>query len=136
MTGTARGMALLLSGSVLLSGCLRAERWAERARERIAPGMSSEEVRDEIGDPVAIMRGASGQPEMWLYQYESGAGTAVTILIVVLVVGLIVLALAAGNGSFGFAGCGVRGDVAEFRVQLDGAGKVVGVSPIVVFPKP
>jgi hypothetical protein len=131
-----RGMAILLAGSVLLSGCLPAERWAERARERIVPGMSSEEVRGEIGDPVAILRGEPGQPEVWLYQYESGAGTVATILIIVLVVGLVFLALAAGNGSFGFAGFGGPGDVAQFRLQLDGAGHVVDISPIVVFPRP
>jgi hypothetical protein len=130
-----REMAILLSGCVFLSGCLPAGRRAERARERIAPGMTADEVRDEIGDPVEITRGDPGQPEVWLYQYVSGANTVATILIIVLVIGLLILIVAAGNGGVGFGGIGGSDDVAEFRVQLDGAGKVVDISPIVVFPK-
>ena len=130
-----RGIAVLASACIFLSGCLPAARRAERARERIAPGMTSEEVRDQVGDPVEITRGEPGQPEVWLYQYLSGAGTVATILIVVLVIGLVILIVAAGGGGAFFGGLQGDDNVAEFRVTLDGAGKVVDISPIVVFPK-
>lgn len=131
-------MSVVVSACLFLSatGCAPAERRAGRSRERIAPGMTADQVRDEIGEPTQITRGDPGQPQAWIYQYDSGAGTVATIILIVLVVGLIVILLAAGGGAgFHFDGLGGGGEVAEFQVHFDGTEKVVEIGPIVVFPR-
>ena len=131
----AREISVVLAACLTVSagGCASAERSALRAHQRIGPGMTMDQVRDEIGEPVQIVRGDAGQPQMWLYQFEGSAGTCLTVLLVVLIVGLIILVVAAGGSGGGFGGIGgVENDLAEFRVHFNGSGAVTEVSPIVV----
>ncbi len=139
MMFAARELAILLSVCLFFSatGCTPAARWAQKAHERIGPGMTTQDVKDEIGEPVQIVKGDPGQPELWVYQFESGPGVAATILLVILIVGLIVLLVfARGSGGGGVHGGGGDGEFAEFRVHFNPEGLVKEVSPILVFPKP
>jgi hypothetical protein len=131
----ARELSVLLSVCLVASaaGCTSAERWAVSSHERIVPGMTADEVRDEIGEPVQIVRGDPGQPEVWVYQFTTGPGTIATVLLVILLIGLIVLVVAAGGGGgANFGGGGGSEAPAEFRVTFDGKGTVVEVSPVFV----
>jgi len=139
MMFAARELAILLSVCLFLTatGCTPAARWAQKAYERIGPGMTAQEVTDEIGEPAQIVKGDPGQPEIWLYQFEDAPGVAVTILLVILFVGLIVLLVfSKGGGGGGIHGGGGSGDLAEFRVHFGPDGSVKEVSPIFVTPRP
>lgn len=135
----AREMAILLSACLLASasGCTPAGRWAEVARDRIAPGMADDQVRDEIGDPAQIVQGETGQPFFWIYRYESGPSTVAVIFLVILFVGVVVLILAAaskggGGGLNVGGGGGSDDDLAEFQVHFNGKGVVSGITPIII----
>lgn len=133
----ARELAVLLAVCLFLSGtgCTPAERWAEESHDLIAPGMSADQVRYEIGEPAQIVRGDPGQPEFWVYRFESGPGTVAMIFLVIFLVGLIVLVALAGGGVGGSFGGGGRDDQAEFRVHFNPQGLVTEISPILVTPK-
>ena len=136
MLFAARELAVLLSVCVFLSGagCTPAARWAEESHQRIAPGMSGEQVKDEIGEPAQIVRGDPGQPEYWIYRFESGPGVAATILLVIVFVALVVLLVFAGGGG-SIGGGGGDDDQAEFRVPFNPQGLDSVISPFLVTPK-
>lgn len=120
-----------LSLCLFISGCTSAARWAEKSRERLAPGMSPEDVREEIGEPSQIVRGDAGQPEIWRYSFESHAGTLATIVAILIIIPLIVvMVLGRSGGSINMGGSGGSEPGAEFTVDFDAQGRVVGISPI------
>lgn len=139
MMFASREIAILLSACLFASatGCTSSVRWAEKAHERVAPGMTEAEVRDEIGEPQQILRGDPGQPQTWVYQFESGPSVAVTLLLAILLIGLLVLVLfSKGGGGGGIHGGGGDDPLAEFRVHFDPGGRVTELSPIMVVPRP
>jgi outer membrane protein assembly factor BamE (lipoprotein component of BamABCDE complex) len=144
--------ALLLSliGSLLLSssGCVTAERRANRQLNRIAVGMTRDEVEAELGDPDsrAVVEGR----ETWHYSYgsrpdpEKIATLTGQTLALLTVIGIIFLPLMyAGDRAGGIHpqapaldGFGPRGDgstdseTVHFRVVFDQRGRVILVSGI------
>lgn len=127
---------LFLSFCVFLAGCTPAAHWAEESHARLAPGMSTTDVQEEIGDPAQIVRGDAGQMQTWKYTFESHAGTGTTILLIIILLPLLVLAiLGKGGGSISFGGGGGSEPTAEFTVDFDGQGRVVGISPIRIVPR-
>ena len=134
MRFAARELAILLSACMFAgtSGCAPAARWAEVARDRVAPGMTENQVRDELGEPVQIVQGDPGQPVLWIYRFESGPTTVGFIVLVILFAGFIVLGVLAGHASLNFSGDTADEDLAEFQVQFDARGVVTGISPIVI----
>ena len=126
-----RDLSILLSGCLLLSGCVPAEHRAADAWQRIVPGMTAEQVREEIGEPAQIVRGDPGQPQVWLYQYSGGPGTVTTVFLVILLLGILVL-IALGGGGVSAGGDWGDHSRAEFRIHFDGNERVVELSPIQV----
>ena len=130
-----RPATLFLSFCLLLAGCTPAVRWAERSYDRLLPGMSTEEVREEIGPPTQIVRGDQGQPETWRYEFKAHPSTGGWIVIFLVIVPLVVAIVLVGGGtSFNFEG-GSAEPLAEFLVEFDGQGRIVGVSPIRLIPR-
>jgi hypothetical protein len=131
----ARPATLFFSFCLLLAGCTPAVRWAERSYDRLLPGMSTEEVREEIGPPTQIVRGDQGQPETWRYEFKAHPSTGGWIVIFLVIVPLVVAIVLVGGGtSFNFEG-GSAEPLAEFLVEFDGQGRIVGVSPIRLIPR-
>ena len=125
-----RPATLFLSYCLFLAGCTPAVRWAEDSYVRLLPGMSTVEVREEIGPPTQIVRGDEGQPQTWRYEFKSHPTTGALIVIILVVVPLLVLlVMAGGGGSLNIGGGGAE-PLAEFLVEFDGQGRVVGLSPI------
>jgi len=126
---------LFLSFCVFLAGCTPAAQWAEQSHARLAPGMSTTDVQEEIGDPAQIVRGDAGQMQTWKYTFESHAGTLTTFLLILVLIPLILLAAFGKGGSINIGGSGGSEPTAEFTVDFDGQGRVVGISPIRVVPR-
>jgi hypothetical protein len=92
--------------------------------------MSMQEVSDQLGDPVLVIRGEPGSETVWVYRYEGGPTTAATILLVIFFVAIIAVAvMGKGGGSFGGGGGGSDGPPCQIRLRFDGEGRLFDVSP-------
>jgi hypothetical protein len=144
-----RGLALALGSALLLSstGCVTAERRANRQWNRVSLGMTREAVELELGEPDSREERA-GQ-ETWHFSYgprlDPGkvAATSGQVIGVLMVVGIFILILYAASRSGGPTQTpqlgdigGPRGDgstesdTVHFYVVFGQTGRVVSVSGI------
>ncbi|MBI3857717.1 MAG: hypothetical protein HY293_18705 [Planctomycetes bacterium] len=115
------------------AGCFSGQDYAYESGSMLRPGMTMNEVRDELGDPNQIIRGDPGTDTEWIYRYEGGPGTACTVLLVIFFVVLIVALVfskSKGGGGGIFVGVGgSSGPPYQIRLHFSSAGRLLEVSP-------
>ncbi|HLY73942.1 MAG TPA: hypothetical protein VKU80_07465 [Planctomycetota bacterium] len=134
-----RCVSIGLCAALLLSalGCATGREEAESESQYLYPGMSMQEVSDQLGQPVQVIRGEPGSETVWIYRYEGGPSTAATILLVVFFVAIIALAvMARGGGAVSGGGFGGEGPPCVIRLRFDGDGRLIDVSPPLPVPGP
>jgi len=119
----------LLCGTLLLSaaGCATGPEQAESECRSLYPGMSMQEVADQLGDPHQVIRGEPGSETVWVYRYPGGPNTAAVVVGVLLFVALVALIVASRSGGGGFAGGGGGGDgpPGQIRLRFDPDGRLI-----------
>jgi hypothetical protein len=140
-----RGLLLILISGLLCgsSGCVTAERRANREWNRVGEGMTRDDVVSVLGEADAETRSPEG--DTWHYAYGSRPDpakiaeiTGKTLAVLTVVGGVLLLLAYARNGAptpepnFDRVWPGGDGSTSSrrvhFRVVFDGAGKVKSVS--------
>jgi len=127
-----RAIARVLCAALLLSalGCAGGVERAEHERQFLYPGMTMQEVADQLGEPSQIIQGDPGTETAWIYRYEGGPGAAATVFLVIFFVLVIAaLALGGGGGSISGGGGGGGGPPCQIRLRFDPDGRLRDVSP-------
>jgi len=119
-------LALLASGS----GCSTSQEEADSQTRSLYPGMTMQEVADQLGNPDQVIKGDPGSETVWIYRFEGGASAAATVVLVIVAIALIaLLALGGGGGSFGGGGGGNDGPPCQVQIRFSGDGRLLDVSP-------
>jgi hypothetical protein len=121
-----RPLCLLLSACLLAAspGCRTAFEEAKDAAALLAPGMTQEEVRNELGEPSTQLESPEGPH--WAYRCSGGPPTAVLVLLLVLALPLLPIILIT-RGTISGA---LTSNEPPFYIQIrfDAAGRVRTVS--------
>jgi hypothetical protein len=131
---------ILLASCVHLThvGCVPPETRASKHQERIAVGMSMENVREILGDGEAWTADDGGDGDMWHFSYGSApdcgqivADVGFVLFLVVSVVGwIVILAYSRDDSSEGLVGAAQRPGRCHFFVYFDPTGKVRKISDL------
>ena len=127
-------LSAFLAAAVLVGGCAGAGKRANDAWSRLRPGMSGDEVKEQIGSPSRIHRVASPDPdiesqtvEVWIYAYSGSEITAadfavgIVALAAVFAVGALMIkggGGGTGNLGGGLGGGGGKGDGIGYRFYI------------------
>lgn len=145
--GSVLGLLLILTAGMVLcsTGCITGERRASHSLDRIAEGMSQDEVRSLLGPADRITLGSAG--EIWYYSYGSlpdprqiAIVSAEIVAVLTIVGACFVMVAYAGHGpgsdpdfsgaTSNFQSPQVEMGSVHFRIVFSRAGKVIAVSGI------